>query len=208
MRDVEFWDPDFFKPIGCPTCHDGELAKRLDEMSQLTGWLKSARLLDYRVTPGNNSAFTIIRDFLHNPNGMLTLWGANGLGKTHLLASLINRLTGERIGAVYYTLPDLLDVLREAVGADQYNSRIGRLFTVHVLAIDELDKARLTEWAEEKLYQLVDTRYRQIDHLGTLFAMNVNPAEMGLPYLYSRMLEGKIIQICGEDMRRTMAGMQ
>jgi len=203
VADLHPTDTAFGKPVPCPTCHDGNLARRLSEMSQLTGELTGARLRNFEVRRGTETAFTAVRDYLHDPRGFLTLWGGYGCGKTRLLASLVNECTEARIGAVYYTLPDLLAVLRESVGDNAYSRQHARILSVRVLAIDEVDKARLTDWAKEQVYQLVDSRYRLRHAQGTVFAMNVTPNrnDTDLGYLYSRMTEGAIIQITAGDMR-------
>lgn len=203
VLDVPYWDHRFSRPEPCPTCHDGELARRLGELSQLTGTLRNTRLSGFEVRAGTEEAHVAIRDYAHNPAGFLTLWGGFGVGKTHLLASLVNACTASKVGAVYYTLPDLLAVLREAVGDNAYNARYMQVVNVRVLAIDEVDKARLTDWAREQVYQLVDARYRNRHAQGTVFAMNTQPQfdDPELGYLYSRMSEGKIIHITAADMR-------
>ena len=145
-----------------------------------------------------------IRDYVHTPRGFLTLWGGYGCGKTHLLASLVNECTRSAIGAVYYTLPDMLDVLRDAFAENAYDRRYARMLSVRVLVIDEVDKARLTDWAKEQLFRLVDERYRMRHQQGTVFAMNVPPdaRDEQLGYLYSRMHDGRIIHMTADDIRR------
>lgn len=202
-HDVPYTDPLFGKPVPCPTCHDGELARRLGEMSQLSGTLRAVRLSDFDVRPGTEEAFVAIRDYVHEPRGFLTIWGGYGCGKTHLLAALVNECTAEATGAVYYTLPDLVEVFREAVAANAYSRRYTQVLSVHVLVIDEIDKVRLTEWAREQLFRLVDERYRMRHQRGTVFAMNVQPmlGDEELGYLYSRMHDGRIIYNTASDMR-------
>jgi DNA replication protein DnaC len=203
VRDVPYWDADFSKPYPCPTCHDGELARRLGELSQLTGELRGVRWDNWRHVTGTDEAFVTARDYCHDPRSFLTFWGSFGCGKTRLLATITNECTAAKVGAVYYTLPDLLAVLREAVGDNAYNAQYMRLQNVRVLAIDEVDKARLTDWAREQVYQLVDARYRNRHAQGTVFAMNTQPQfdDPELGYLYSRMSEGKIIHITASDLR-------
>ena len=62
-----------------------------------------------------------------------------------------------------------------------------------------------TEWACEKLFLLVDTRYQRQDSHLTLFATNDDPRKELPPaeaigYLFSRMREGDLIELRG-DMR-------
>jgi DNA replication protein DnaC len=192
--------------VACPDCHDGNLSERLRRAAQLTGWLTGASFNGYRVKPGNRAAYDAAQKFAKTPRGWLSLWGTYGLGKTHLLAAVVNECTAQRIGAVYYTLPDLLDKLRDGYSDDGFSGLYERLVNVPVLALDELDKVRLTEWAKEKLYQLCDARYRDRDRRGTLFASNTRPdtADPELGYLASRMADYygcQVIELAGGDVR-------
>jgi DNA replication protein DnaC len=205
-RDVEYTHEDFGKAIPCPTCHRKSIADRLKESSQLGGWLKyDARLSSYKVTTQNREAYDYAVKFVSDPTYWLTLWGGYGVGKTHLLAGIVNECTSNEIAAVYYTLPDLLDVLRGFIGEGIYSNRVSQLVNVPVLAVDEVDKARLTEWARETVYELFDARYRALGERGTIFAMNEEPdrdnAEWG--YLFSRMWDARnvCVQVGGGDVR-------
>lgn len=191
--------------VRCPDCHDGRLAERLRAACQLTGWLVDASFKGYRLSPGNRAAYEAAQKFAKAPRGWLTLWGGYGLGKTHLLAATVNHCTAGRIAAVYYTLPDLLDRLRDSYGNDGFSTLFDRLVAVPVLALDELDKVRLTDWAREKLYQLVDARYRDLDRRGTLLALNRQPDvnDPDLAYLYSRAMDyrSRVVEVAGGDVR-------
>lgn len=99
-----------------------------------------------------------------------------------------------------------MERLRNGYSDDGFSGLYDRLASVSVLALDELDKVRLTEWAKEKLYQLCDARYRDRDRKGTLFAMNIQPAtdNADFGYLFSRMRDYygcKVVEVAGGDVR-------
>lgn len=214
IYDFPVGHPQFGKPQPCPDCHDGNLVVRLREGSQLTGQLLEKTLENYQIRKDkkNQEALNAATAFAQNPQGWLTLWSTFGAGKTHLLAAIVNHCTAARIAAVYYTLPDLLDALRESYN-DSYSALMEKLTRVRVLVIDEVDKVKLSEWAQEKIYQLVDARYRGLNHLGTAFAMNTDPrpavnhtgnnGNSGLGYLYSRMADhrSRVVHVGGGDVR-------
>ena len=197
--------PRFGALIPCPDCHDGNLAVRLTGASQLKGWLRDATLNTYRTNRHNRAAFDATKAFVERRAGWLTLWGGYGTGKTHLLAAAVNLSTNNRVAAVYYTLPDLLDAMRAAYQDDSFDNLFSRLVRLPILALDELDKVRLTDWAREKLYQLFDARYRDLERLGTICATNTkpDPADTDMGYLYSRMTDRRstIVEIGGGDVR-------
>ncbi len=82
---------------------------------------------------------------------------------------------------------------------------------IQVLALDEVDKANWKkEWAVEKIFQLLDARYRRLEELGTLLALNADPhtaltdaAGSPLGYLFSRMYDerSQIIHLAAADAR-------
>ena len=63
----------------------------------------------------------------------------------HLLAAAVNLCVSQRVAAVYYTLPDLMDALRRSYDADGFDTFFSRLVRLPVLAIDELDKVQIGE---------------------------------------------------------------
>ena len=203
--DVPVNDPRFGRPVPCPDCHDATVSQRLSKCSQLTGWLRQARLAGYRVHDANRLGYQEASTFVNEPLRWLTFWGPFGTGKTHLCAAIVNACVDKRKAAVYYTLPDLLNVLRGTFKDNAFSDTFGRLVGVPVLVIDEVDKVNWTTWADEAVYELVDARYRALNEKGTVFAMNVEPAVDGggNDYVYSRMWDNRnvVVKIGGGDVR-------
>ncbi len=202
--DVAVSHKDFGKLVPCPTCHAPKLSSHLRDLSQLDGWLEDASFDNFKLCAENRKAYTAALKFVDKPIGWLTLWGTYGPGKTHLLAAIANRLTAEGKGAIYYTLPDLMDALRDSY-KDDFSGTFHRVANVPVLLIDEVDKISPTAWAMEKEYQLFDARYRGLGQFGTVFAMNTRPEISGddSDYIISRMFDRRfdVIEVGGGDMR-------
>ncbi len=155
------------------------------------------------------------REFIKSPTSILTIWGTSGNAKTVALMGTINELRKKQIESVYITAFDLVGFIREAfnsngeVKTESAFTRLARFESVPVLAIDELDKVRPTEWVKEQYTDLIDRRYRGAmdGNLGTLFAMNSDPQSMD-DHIYSRLKYGgnKIIMNNDADMRPYMKG--
>jgi len=164
-----------------------------------------ARFGTYKRSAHNAAALDACQEVARHPEGWVVLWGHYGTGKTHLLAATVNEAVKSNIAAVYYTLPDLLDRLRGSYDRNEYDPFLARLCSVPILAIDEIDKARATAWANEKIYQMIDARYRAISSQATMFAMNSSPQKTGddMDYIYSRMNDwrSRVIEITGGDVR-------
>ena len=127
-------------------------------------------------------------------NGWLTLSGSVGTGKTFLLQAIVNEAVEAGRMAIYLTMADLLEHLRRAykpgveVDSDALFDNIVRC---EMLCVDEADKYNPTSWAEEKLMQLVDDRYRRWRECATVWAVNDVADVPG--YLKSRMLDGRFV---------------
>ncbi len=161
--------------------------------------------------PGTRRMVEACQAFVQNPLGILTLWGGVGNAKSTALQACVNELA--RLGAVYVTAFDLLSYIRAAFNADRKvqnddaYSRLLRFERVRILAIDEFDKVRSTDWAAEQITDLIDKRYRAgiEGEAGTLIAMNGNPANLP-EWIASRLADGRnrIIHNTDRDVRPFM----
>lgn len=95
--------------------------------------------------------------------GWLLLTGAAGSGRTQLSAELANRRIAAGRPALYFVAADLLDRLRAAMNARSGGDLSYALLFEHVrdapfLILDDLDCISPTDWAREKLFQLLNHR--------------------------------------------------
>ena len=58
----------------------------------------------------------------------------------------------------------------------RYHDEFERIQTAPMLVIDDLSAERLTEWAQEQMYQIVN--HRHIDRLPTVITTNENVLQM------------------------------
>ena len=102
-----------------------------------------------------------LREFARHPSGWRILQGTYGVGKTHLAYAVAAHRA--RIGKPVYisNVPDLLDALRRGFDDDSYDERLTTLKTVDLLVLDDLGTENATPFAVEKLYQVIDARYRE-----------------------------------------------
>lgn len=129
---------------------------------------------------------------------MLTIWGTNGNAKSAALIATVNEFLDLGIPAVYLPSYDLLNWLQDAfhsngeIKSDSMYERLERIKAVRVLAVDEFQGIKVTDWRLEQLRNLVDRRWRDgLDGKSfTLFAMNENPASLE-PRIWSRLCDGR-----------------
>ncbi|MBN2390186.1 MAG: ATP-binding protein [Anaerolineae bacterium] len=100
--------------------------------------------------------------FAANPVGWLTFYGKYGCGKTHLAAGIANARAREGHPALFVVVPDLLDHLRAAFNPQSsvtYDKRFEEVRRAPFLVLDDLGTESATQWAQEKLFQLINYRY-------------------------------------------------
>lgn len=201
----------------CP-CQSATIATRKRERLERISGLKPSELalrIEQFIQRGNDTPEMVerVQQFLSHPIGMLTLWGGWGNGKTLALQVLVNELR-ERHGWVtaYVRFHDLLDYIRAgcAPGADMdKRQRYEEIRAVKLLAIDEIDKASMTDFAHEFRTAILDDRYRSglEGEAFTVLAMNDDPAV--LPgYIYDRLRRFVIFHNADSSLRPQLARTQ
>lgn len=90
----------------------------------------------------------------------LVLGGGTGVGKTHLAVAMVQLLASRGKCAVFVPTVDLLDEIKSGYG-DGRSDQIERgAREADCLVLDDLGAQRTTDWAAERLFALVDDRYR------------------------------------------------
>ncbi len=193
--------------VRCPDpagVHEAAAVARLARISGLLPEETTVRLED--VAPwGDTARMTeLARKFVAEPWGFFTLWGGYGNGKTLILQAVVNEFR-ERHGdlGTYVRMHDLLEYVRAGYAPnarENARARYERLKSLPVLAIDEFDAARMTDFAYEFRTAFLDDRYRLAitRRAHTLFAMNHDPSTLPGD-LYDRMRDGRFVIFHNRD---------
>lgn len=211
--DVEIGDPRFGKLIRC-SCKGVEDTERLQRLSGLTASERMIKLehIETYNRPGTLAMVEHCISFTRHPFGIMTLWGGPGNAKTMALQAVVNHFVNNNTDAVYVTAFDLISYIRAAfqktkgndlqVIDDSAYARLGKFEHVKLLAIDEFDKVRVTDWVQEQFTDLIDRRYRlaQDEQVGTMIAMNDDPRNLPA-WIYSRLAQNIIVHNGDSDMR-------
>ena len=172
-QDLPVEDPNFGTLVLC-SCKQKELNRsaqqRLYRMSNLDAFHEmtfDSFSVQGRLGLGDEQikslqyALSQSQQFAGTPHGWLALMGSYGCGKTHLAAAIANTCVEYGMSTIFLTVPDLLDWLRNSYGAADvtFEQRFDEIRNIDLLVLDDLGTQNSTQWAEEKLFQIIDYRY-------------------------------------------------
>lgn len=222
--DVPVGHPKFGKVERCPNArasthknflHAGEIDPRVgltaDELRNMTwGLVKKGVNLADRACEVTKRAYM-------TGHGMVFMYGGYGQGKSLVLKIAVAAALNEGKRAAYANLAGVLDDIR--IAYDERENKMTELVrrmewwtSLDVLAIDELDKVGQTEWARERIFQLLDARYQRAvrQEALTVIAANYHNTDELSGYLKSRIEDnrfvanGYVIHLKGSDGRKSM----
>lgn len=109
------------------------------------------------------NAYNIIRKFANDLEGHIILRGSYGTGKTHLLAALCNELRNRTkpIGSRFAAAPSLFHAIQDYMKSDYdepYTDLIRKAINTPLLVLDDIDKAKYSEFREEIYFDIIDGR--------------------------------------------------
>lgn len=196
--------PMFGKLFPCATCNKDAVAGSTG-LNPVEREIRFADIVtDNR--PGAEKMLKAALQFIQEGcTGFLTVHGGYGNAKTTLLKAIVNECVSKGLSARYITMTEVMAYAREAFESQKQGDtdygRIIELAKVHVLAIDEVDKARFTEYAREVQVHLFDARYRNSHAVGTVAAWNGDFHSIDLPSVLSRLSQFVVVENNDKDMR-------
>lgn len=142
---------------------------------------------------------------MKSENMGVMFWGSIGNGKTYAAACIANRLIDNAVSAMVTSIPKLLNDL-SGFHTEDKNEYIDSLNRYSLLVIDDLGAERGTEYALEKVYEVIDGRYRSGKPLIVTTNLSMeklkNPGSIEYERIYSRVLEMCVPIRCTEPSIR------
>lgn len=177
---------------------------QLQEMTFDTFDPRGSQLLGDQHQASIEYAFQTAQKFAENPAGWLLIHGRYGVGKTHLAAAIANACVNRDIPTIFLTVPDLLDSLRYTFSAKDttFEERFEQIRQAPLLILDDFGTQNTTDWAREKLFQILN--YRYINHLPLVITTNLLLDELE-GRIRSRLCDTSLVQqifINAPDHRR------
>lgn len=198
-------------PCKCKRDKQAEYEKRLEfeETQRQISQLKKLSLMDaklsgvdfstYKHTDENKRALNLSKNYVERFGEMyekgqgLLFWGDVGTGKSYTAAAIANELLNKQITVVMTSFIKLLNSMGNFEIEDE--DFINRLNKAKLLVIDDLGAERGTDFALEKVYDIIDSRYRT----GKPIILTTN---LTLPYMqnctdirYNRIYD-RIFEMC------------
>jgi len=152
-------------------------------------------------------AYELARLFVAKPQGTLVLYGSFGTGKTHLLSAICNEaLIKHKTTSLFALAPDLFASIQYRIGRNEdYYDLVDRAGRTSLLILDDIDKAKWTEFREEIYLSIIDKRVNR----GLPTAISTNRLDQLASFVggavCSRLQVGQIaIEMIGHDYRKEL----
>lgn len=210
--DVDITHPQYGRLVMCPKVDRWRLpsASRIGITRREAEALNWSAVKAVRGVTGLHDAVEAVRTTLKRGYGWVYLYGAYGIGKTLILQIATAEALRAGKEASYTRMDLILRHLRDTFdpkAGDSESERLQWWSTVDALMIDELDKIKATEYANERRFSLLDDRYMAAcrEQSLTIIASNEPPAS--LPgWLADRVMDGRFyaVEITGPSQRPGM----
>lgn len=179
-------------------------------------------LQTYQPSKGNlsqlralNYAHNLVRDYPIVDRGILFM-GSVGVGKTHLSVGILRGLIEKGISCRFYEYRSLLKEIQSSYNPNTNTTEMGileSLFEYEVIILDELGAARPTEWVQDTIGLIINSRYNE-KKLTILTTNYLDRRETSMDEtledrigarLRSRLYQMcKTVEIDGDDYRRQL----
>ena len=120
---------------------------------------------NFNINSENEIAVKVAKDYTDKSiermqNDGLIITGESGVGKTHLAASIANKLIENDKIVLMGRLTTLLDMIKETFrdNTKSENELIELYSNVDMIIIDDLGTEKISQWALEKLYTIIQNR--------------------------------------------------
>ena len=221
----EFAEPthrDFGQVKPCPNS-----SRKMISVSAQSGFDKGGlkpdeyMQLDWKmVKPGFSDGIkardAILKTYQHG-SGLVFVFGNFGQAKTLSMKIAVAVALREGKRARYAKLTNVLDDIRTAYDEKERKmqallDKIAEWRDLDLLALDEMDKAQESDWARDRIFNLIDDRYQLAvrEEAITLMAGNYHGVDEVSGYLRSRIEDnrfsafGSVVYVNGADGRKSI----
>lgn len=191
-----------------------ERVNRLKDASLMGERFQRAKFENFQTTQYNERNLKLCRRYAERFDEMvakkqsLLFWGNVGTGKSFAAACIANYLLDRGVPVMMTSFVKLLSLIQN--GDEKEADIISRLNSAKLVIFDDLGAERNTDYALEKIYNIIDSRYQR--ELPIIFTTNLTITEMKnetdnrYKRIYDRVFENIYpMQFTGPSWRRKEA---
>ncbi len=193
---------------------DIERIAELRKISLLDKKYESATFDNFIINPFNERNLKLCRryaerfDEMKSKNQGLLMWGNVGTGKSYAAACIANHLLNEKIPCIMTSIVRMLQLIQN--NGSEEAVLISRLSHIPLVIFDDFGTERNTDYALEKIYNIIDSRYRSglpmIVTTNLTFSEMQNEPDIRYSRLYDRIFECCYpMQFTGDSFRKKTA---
>lgn len=176
-----------------------ERIERLKSASLIDDKLKNARLCTFQKDANNKKVYELAERYVERFDEMyqkkqgLLFWGTVGTGKSYTAACIANELLEQNIPVIMTSFVKILQNIQ--CNHEEEKVYMSRLNDARLLVIDDLGTERNTDYALEKVYNIIDSRYRMEKPLILTTNMTVREMQENTDIRYRRIYD-RIFEMC------------
>ena len=180
---------------------DMEKIAHLRGLSLMDEKVRDSTFSTFQTTPENARALKLCRryaeafDTMSKKNQGLLFWGNPGTGKTFAAACIANYLLNSMQPVVMTSFVKLIAELRKQRGDEDEETIIQRLNRARLLIIDDLGAERSTDYALERVYNIVDSRYRAKKPMLLTTNLSLKEMQSTTDIRYARIYD-RVFEVC------------
>lgn len=168
--------------------------------SMMDDTFRTACFANYQIRNGNERHLKVAKKYciefskMYERNQGLLFWGAVGTGKSYTAACIANYLLEANTSVV---MTSFVRILQEMQGFDREREEAftNKLNSVKLLIIDDLGAERSTDYALEKVYGIIDNRYRAKKPLILTTNLTLQQMQEATDIRYARIYD-RIFEMC------------
>jgi DNA replication protein DnaC len=168
--------------------------------SMMDDTFRTACFANYQIRNGNERHLKVAKKYciefskMYERNQGLLFWGTVGTGKSYTAACIANYLLEANTSVV---MTSFVRILQEMQGFDREREETftNKLNSVKLLIIDDLGAERSTDYALEKVYGIIDNRYRAKKPLILTTNLTLRQMQEATDIRYARIYD-RIFEMC------------
>lgn len=173
--------------------------ERLRSSSLMDVKLKEAKLSKFEINEYNKKIFALVENYINQFEEMykkrqgLLFYGDVGTGKSFTAACIANELLDNNVPVI---MTSFVKILQNIQGdPEEEKNIIALLNKARLLILDDLGTERSTDYALEKVYNVIDSRYLSGKPLILTTNMNISDMQEAKDIRYKRIYD-RIFEMC------------